>query len=1825
MAHEIVSHWTSDVCHPVVVHNTLSTATEQTSAEEDARFLHHRVSASMEFCRSLAEKSQPHSSYFGANAPENVPTVFRPVDDGEDFATKKPFKEQQWSCSGNSGDDTRLNAIMKNNWMEKRISQPASAILTCRIGIDWTGSQWVCEEQSIYAKYSKLQSSVGSHGANVLLLVVQTAAGNFVPVPSIPPQTPPPQTPGSQIIVVETPADVLAGRLYSLRSRMNMMDSLLFMTIHINDLGTVIDESAKYMMESSVAGNIPTVPIMGPRIKKIYDSLREVSIQFYASQVARALQTMEYRVSRCSGGATGSSPTGRLKPSDVKEIGLLRSKYTIKAAVYSEYQGKHLDALGYYRKAFQAMCSIVEGVSDAVLNHLQYMAEVCNYKICRYLIYNDCNIDAKSQLESLIVAMKDYYNVEYVHYGWLSKQYMIFLDLLHSPQTTEQKTSSSKRFSRNTKGKNMSDVALAMCRSNYYVSAAKLEVRRKLAFAKYVPQNKERASFAGGSQNVTEQFTALTVTPFYAQLSASERKGKRTSIFRTASTDRSASDGYGYGGDGGGGGGGGGDGGGSGDEITSIASLQAAIASSASETPGATDAFITPVDRYLDIDAREAKLDYFSQVMTLLEKALQDVSATQKRRRAQIEALIADEYMTQGKFESASAKLMPGIHVLTTERWLPLLVPLLRKRMACAIYLGNAPDYLSAALNLYSIAEENATLLTRYEKEELHKDLMSVMLPYPPAAGNNLNSTAKPSNALLFSPGGVSLTNPTAYEGIFQRPEYGMATALGHILDQHLPHAYVYESSGAALAVVNPSASGISSKGGIRVFSRLISVEVAFARKRAEVAGKAVQVSLTITSLFHSGSMRFAEMAVNFCDDIYTQRFINLPATYSPSTATCANAPIPVLLEFDYKKPVVISFDLDLPEERMQAVLEKSSHACYLCVESVDFVLRSDVPKGIVSPAASPGSSKNNAEAACDPETEVGSASPGITDTALLDFILKVYTVPDKLIRSRAQDLSMGLVNKTYGEYVYSWAKNRSFEDVDILRYLPFKALRVDRPVAHVKIEMRLSKRVNTTRAGSTCQILPSPRTATTVNSDVPAAPVEMGAVVKVEKEIMEPSLHFNLLRGPLQRINIVFNTGSSAMLNAKLFLSCTQTFGENPDGADAMFWYPHIGDVASGGGSKTENPVFHPMKVNNFTMQPVHPITFADCEANTFLVVPLFLRCESSVDVCNISLRIQYLPHAEALNKLDKTFTISVSFVRPFQVSFRLSSHADTCTDAAVGLEMLRQQRDGEITPAASASADSKITMHREEITTLSAKVTCVEALGGELVLQNASLVLNHAVSAEESAKGIRAENIELLDGDGDDRPSSKRIVSVPTPLRRGEEYIGSVDLLCHPLPKQDMSQVPPQASANATRKLLFENFSEDISNSSYNPDDYFRKVSTKAATPRSLGHLVVEWKRASQDLLAVPILQRPNGMTIIAGKYTRTGSPSYKFPKGNTNSSPIMLLPSSRQASQEMKTVSLSLSDEAESAAAQAGDAVMTAVSSTSSLASAAPNSSSNNLVDGDTDPSAETDVFDQNPLGDGTDDADAAELHLEPEAVFETGLPLSLQHQTDQHNSSIPEPLKPFAWLPKLGAADSTDFAELLNLNTKCSEICSGNIIMPIAHFLDNPFRVSVTMPSRGRLGCQVNLNIRITSNLTTLERVKLMVLHENEKKTDILADIRHDNTRLSHTAGMRASKDASSSNSNSRSGLSLDSAFMISGPTLQTIVVAPGETIHIPILLIPLDCGLLSVPNIILTWQKCAATILNLKKSIFVGPMEVGGASGSAATSDTSSAYASILAL
>ena len=149
------------------------------------------------------------------------------------------------------------------------------------------------------------------------------------------------------------------------------------------------------------------------------------------------------------------------KPINPSYIGQIRGKYNFKAAYFCDFQGLHQQALGYYRNCFQSLISVVENVQDHLLGELQLMTELCNYKICRYLVSASMVSDAILQFEEHMAAIKSCYptQLDFVHHGWMAKQYIVFVNLLdyadinsdgHSKNSERVQTATGKPLSRQT-------------------------------------------------------------------------------------------------------------------------------------------------------------------------------------------------------------------------------------------------------------------------------------------------------------------------------------------------------------------------------------------------------------------------------------------------------------------------------------------------------------------------------------------------------------------------------------------------------------------------------------------------------------------------------------------------------------------------------------------------------------------------------------------------------------------------------------------------------------------------------------------------------------------------------------------------------------------------------------------------------------------------------------------------------------------------------------------------------------------------------------------------------------------------------------------------------------------------------------------------------------------------------------------------------------------------------------------------------------------------------------------------------------------------------
>jgi len=79
--------------------------------------------------------------------------------------------------------------------------------------------------------------------------------------------------------------------------------------------------------------------------------------------------------------------------------------------------------------------------------------------------------------------------------------------------------------------------------------------------------------------------------------------------------------------------------------------------------------------------------------------------------------------------------LTPAIELLSSEGWSDAVIPILTKKIECAIYLGRPREYLVAALMLYSLASSSSsysnTLQTKETIRNIHDGIMSVLSNNP--------------------------------------------------------------------------------------------------------------------------------------------------------------------------------------------------------------------------------------------------------------------------------------------------------------------------------------------------------------------------------------------------------------------------------------------------------------------------------------------------------------------------------------------------------------------------------------------------------------------------------------------------------------------------------------------------------------------------------------------------------------------------------------------------------------------------------------------------------------------------------------------------------------------------------------------------------------------------------------------------------------------------------------------------------------------------------------------------------------------------------------
>jgi hypothetical protein len=333
---------------------------------------------------------------------------------------------------------------------------------------------------------------------------------------------------------------------------------------------------------------------------------------------------------------------------------------------------------------------------------------------------------------------------------------------------------------------------------------------------------------------------------------------------------------------------------------TKASKLTASAAAAPDAPPSSTDLWNISQHSQLLI---EEQVNHTDEILALLQKSLKNINPLHKRRKAHIRVLIAKQLMSIGDYDMASAHLSPLIDFLHREQWSFCAIPVLRKKMLCAIYLGRPREYIPAALKLYKIAVLD-DFFESEDRMQLHRDLMSI-----------IQNTEKPTVEFLQGIRDKETVAAAAgadasYVTLPLRPEYGAAAINTHPPEYFLPDSYIVEL-------------GDLSNG-------LFQIDIIYDHNSIEV-GHHVKTQIVMTSLFQD-VIKFTEMSAHFTDDVITQKFIHVDdeegsvvkeagQSFS-STANVANA----CLEFHPNTKKVFSFDLFISENALHK--NETNHIC---------------------------------------------------------------------------------------------------------------------------------------------------------------------------------------------------------------------------------------------------------------------------------------------------------------------------------------------------------------------------------------------------------------------------------------------------------------------------------------------------------------------------------------------------------------------------------------------------------------------------------------------------------------------------------------------------------------------------------------------------------------------------------------------------------------------------------------------------------------------------------------------------------------------------------
>ena len=101
--------------------------------------------------------------------------------------------------------------------------------------------------------------------------------------------------------------------------------------------------------------------------------------------------------------------------------------------------------------------------------------------------------------------------------------------------------------------------------------------------------------------------------------------------------------------------------------------------------------------------------DYSALILFHLQSALGYIDIQHTRQRAFIESMMGHQYMIDGHYDLALRCYVQASDRYCSEFWPNIAVPILKKRIECATYLGRLEEYVTNAFMLYSLLESSCS------------------------------------------------------------------------------------------------------------------------------------------------------------------------------------------------------------------------------------------------------------------------------------------------------------------------------------------------------------------------------------------------------------------------------------------------------------------------------------------------------------------------------------------------------------------------------------------------------------------------------------------------------------------------------------------------------------------------------------------------------------------------------------------------------------------------------------------------------------------------------------------------------------------------------------------------------------------------------------------------------------------------------------------------------------------------------------------------------------------------------------------------------------